>query len=240
MRDGVLRIVCTLTVAALLALTAGTRARGQSDRDREGPLWEAGPFGGATLVGEFVEQRTPAGVERELTGSSSAFFGASVGLRAWEKTEVRVTGALAPTELEFQDDDATTGTDAADVSDLGDLNVWIFGIEGAQYLASPDAPVAPYLTAGLVGTVWSLDAPPGSPVGPGADGSDTRFQFGALTGAGVRFGLPAGWGVEIEGRRYTLGNPFDGSDAFAVEGDTFDEPGTTALTAGTVALTYSF
>lgn len=240
MRQGRTRTGWTLTIAASLALTAAAPVSGQSDRDRAGPKWEAGLFGGGTLVGEFVEQRTAAGVERELTGSSSAFFGASLGLSAWEKTEIRVTGALAPTELEFQDDDALTATDAADVSDLADLDVWLFGVEGSQFLTSADVTVAPYLTAGLVGTIWSLDAEPSSPVGPGTDGSDSQFQFGALTGAGVRLNLPDRWGVEIEARRYTVGNPFDGSDAFALEGDTFDEPGTTALTTGTFAVTYSF
>lgn len=221
------RIVLSAAVAVSLALTLAAPASAQSgDQEKEtGPAWEAAVFGGGTLVGEFVEQRTAAGVERELTGSSSAFFGASLGLRAFEETEVRVTAALAPTELEFQDDDALTATDAADAPALADLDVRLLGVEGSQFLTSAGATVTPYLTAGLVGTVWSLDAGPGSPVSPGADGSDTQFEVGALTGAGVRLNLASRWSVEIEARRYTIGNPFDGSDAFALEGDTFDEPG---------------
>lgn len=239
----------SLAAVGIAALMAGTAvpAHGQEAEEEEKEhdpwVWEATAFGGLAQFGDFLEQRSPDGVERELTGSSSEIFGVSIGVGQWKRREVRLTGAFAPTELELQDDDATTGSDAADVSDLADLDVWIVGLEVSEFLtflSLADGTVAPYVTVGLTGAIWSLDAPPGSPVGPGANDSDSQLQFGALTGAGIRFDLPGAWGVAIEGRRYTLGNPFDGSDAFAVEGETFDEPGSVGLTAKTVAVTYIF
>lgn len=243
-RRGWLRI--SLVAVGIAALMAGTVAPAHAQDEEEEKqedrpwIWEAAVFGGTAGIGDFLEQRTPAGVERELTGSSSGFFGTSIRVLVRKKTEVRLTGAFTPTELEFEDDDALTGSDAADVSDLADLDVWLVGVETLQFVTSPDATVAPYLTAGLTGAIWSLDAPPSSPVGPGADGDDSQIQFGGLAGAGLRFNFLDAWGVEIETRRYTLGNPFDGSDAFALEGETFDEPGTTGLTAATVTVTYTF
>lgn len=243
--------VAPLLFALLAVVVVPLRGQltGGSEDEEHTTVWTVEAFGGGTLVGRFLEQRValPDGGtgERELTAPTSFFTGASLGVRPWSQTELRAFGAFSPSELEFEDD---TGNDSEllDVDDLADLDVFLFGIGGLQYVTDPDGVVAPYLTAGLAGTVWSLDSEPLSPVSPGVpagdeeDLTDDQFRLGAQTGIGFQVRVASSWSVRVEGNRYTLGNPFDGSDAFQAEGDTFDEPSTASLTTGTVHVSYSF
>lgn len=175
---------------------------------------------GAATFGHFLEQRVPAGGERELGAAPAVQLGGALGV-TFGITTVEVGVHHAPTELRLRDDSGT-GSDALDVDDLADLSLTTVAASIRTGLRTVRlGPVRPYGLAGLSLGVWSVDAD----AAPIEATDDTQIRFGGETGTGLAIGDGPVSGF-VEAVVTSVGNPFDGADAFRFVGggETFDEP----------------
>ncbi len=198
-------------------------------------------FGGVADYGRFLEQYAIVDDffgQRELTASTALALGVSVGAFAWEKTGVRLGFTWSPTELEFKDDSGID-VEVLDDDDLADLSAYVLSLDLMRFLLNPSRRFAPYASAGIAATWWSLGDDGG--LDEILSGDDTHFRWGGMGSIGAQYRVNRNIGVRGEIATMGLGNPFDGNDAFrTATGLTFDEPSSVRLTRITLALTYSF
>jgi len=183
-----------------------------------------GAHGGGAIFTEFLEQRADGG-ERELVAKSSPVIGGSISFSRWDLSEVRLAADWTGTEIEYQDDSGID-SDELDEEGLADLNLVVAQLAIVRHLVPRDARVSPYFTLGVNVAVWALDEVEGGEVGAT---EETQVRFGATTGIGARFAFSRRTSLKVEIDRATVGNPFDGENAFRVGGDTFDEPSTVGI-----------
>ena len=193
-----------------------------------------GVHGGGSIFTEFLEQRADGG-ERELIAKTAATIGGSVSLSRWDLSEIRFSADWTGTEIEYQDDSGVD-SDALDEEGLADLNVVVVQLAVVRHLIARDAPISPYVTLGFDVAVWALDEIADSEVGAT---EETQVRYGATTGIGARFAVAPRMGLKVEIDRATVGNPFDGENAFRAGGDTFDEPSTVGVLRLVGGLTYT-
>ena len=196
---------------------------------------------GGAFYGHFLEQRRTippniTGGERELTAQTGLSLGAALGIRLFERNVVRLSLDYLPSQLEFQDDTGN-GSDALDSGALADLQLFAVSVEAERTFFQAGR-VAPYASVGLSGGLWSLDEE-----GPITAGSqETLFRWGGTSGLGARVRLTPHLALNLEANALSLGNPFDGAEAFRVggAGETFEEPGSVRVLRVRGGLRYTF
>jgi outer membrane protein W len=237
-------IACHL---GLLALALGsTPESGHAQRRR----LTAEAYIGVANFGRFLEQRlgeelVAIAPERRLTASTALALGLGIGYWPWDnRTNVRFTFTFSPSEFEFEDDTGI-GSDRFDLDDVADLNVYAWTLEVMRFLfGREERRVAPYVTAGVTGAIWSTDDDdrrfPAARIG---GGSTSVFRVGGVAGVGLHIRLKRHWALRLELNNFALGNPFHGENAFretAGTWTTFDEPSTVRMSRLTLAGTYTF
>ena len=213
-------------VAGMVALivSATSAAPGRAQQPLPPLQITFGAHGGGAIFTEFLEQRADGG-QRELVAKSSPVIGGSISFSRWEASDIRVSADWTGTEIEYQDDSGVD-SDELDEEGLADLNLVVAQLAVVRHLVPRDARVSPFITLGVNVAVWALDEQAGGEVGAL---EETQVRFGATTGIGARFALSPRMGLKVEIDRATVGNPFDGKNAFRVGGDTFDEPSTVGI-----------
>ena len=217
--------------AVALVVSATSAEPGRAQRPLEVTI---AAHGGGSIFTEFLEQRANGG-ERELIAKTAPTIGGSISLSRWELSEVRVGLDWTGTEIEFQDD---TGDDSDELDEegLADLNLVIAQLAVVRHVIARDATISPYITLGFNVAVWALDESADGEIGAE---EETQVRIGATTGVGARFAVSPRMSFKVEIDRATVGNPFDGKNAFRVGGDTFDEPSTVGITRLMGGLTYT-
>jgi len=204
------------------------------------PRFTLGVVGAVSSFTRFLEQRVPAGGQRELTGSTVGSGGINAGVWPFEKTEVRFGVTFAPSTLEFQDDTGT-GSQTLDAENLADLNTYVFRIEALQFLAPERGRFVPYFIVGMGGALYDLTSHSPEIVNEVSDSNGTRFKIGTGIGLGAQVRATPHISLQLEGRGWALQNPFDGENSFRVtSGETFDEPSITTFIELSLGLSYSF
>lgn len=214
---------CSVLVA-LLVLAAGFAPSAVHAQDR----LQNAPFnlsfelnGGAAFYGHFLEQQIEGeGRQRELTAQTGPSLGGALGVRLFERNVVRLSVDYLPTELEYQDDTGD-GNGVLDTDGLTDLSLLAASLE-AERTFFQFGRLAPYASVGLSAGLWGIDGGSGITAGD----SETLFRWGGTSGIGARVELTSNFYLNIEANALSMGNPFDGSDAFLEDAPraTFDEP----------------
>lgn len=212
-------------LAALLVLAAGFAPSAAHAQDR----LQNAPFnlsfelnGGAAFYGHFLEQRGANSVgperERELTAQTGLSLGAAAGVRLFERNVVRLSVDYLPGSFEYQDD--TGDRDVVESTDA-DFRLLTASLE-AERTFFQFGRLAPYASVGLSAGLWGIDGGSGITAGD----SETLFRWGGTSGIGARVELTPSFYLNIEANALSMGNPFDGSDAFLEDAPraTFDEP----------------
>jgi opacity protein-like surface antigen len=205
-------------------VSATTAAPGRAQQPVRPLEITIGAHGGGAIFTEFLEQRADGG-ERELVAKSSPVVGGTISFSRWDLSEVRLGVDWSGTEIEYQDDSGTD-SDELDEEGLADLNLVVAQLSVVRHVVPRDARVSPYLTLGFNVAWWALDEVAGGEVGAE---EETQVRFGATAGIGALFAVSPRMGLRVEIDRATVGNPFDGENAFRVGGDTFDEPSTVGI-----------
>lgn len=227
----------------IAALTLGTflipsPAVGQSVAPST-PRFSLEVNGGAALFGRFLEQRLESG-ERELTAEAAPNVGFALGFQAWEKAGVRISGSFVPAQLEFRTD-IGNGSAGLNAKDVGDINVWTFGAEVVRFVSLRVGPFTPYASAGIVGSVWSLDSE-----GLASDviepENDSQLRLGFITRTGLQLNATSHLAIRLEIGALSTSSPFDGQDSFRlVDGETvFDEAESSSIRQLNLGLVYAF
>lgn len=191
---------------------------------------------GLSHFSEFLEQRVSGEGERELRAQDAPTLGGTVAFSRWPLTEIRLEFDWTRTDIEFEDDSGVDSDDLDSGEGLADLHLWFGQIAVVRYVLPRQRTVVPYLTLGANMGLWSLDEDEGSELGAE---DETQIRFGAAAGAGVRVRVSQEVGLRLEIDRTTLGNPFDGKNAYRVSGTTLDEPSTLNVLRVTAGLNYT-
>ena len=230
-----------LAPIGLLALcTLPAKAQTPESPHRLSPFVSA--MGGAGYFGRFLGQDFEEG-QRKLKGKTVGDVGGGISVGAAAGRNAGQVGVFfLPTTLRWSDDTGRD-SDALDVDDLVDLDAYVLSAEFVHFLANPDEyNIVPYTMTGVTATYWKLGDTTGPIEGAGADGSDDAiFKYGVTAGFGVQIQTGHALALKIGLNTAKLGNPFTGKNSFqAVDGHTFDEPGTVTSIAGYLGLTYTF
>ena len=230
-------------ISALLALAIPSLLL-TSPASAQSSSFAAHPFtievnGGVATFSRFLEQRIDGG-ERELTAETSPTVSVAVGYQPWEKAAIRISGSFVPAKLEYKTD-VGNGSTALDASDLGKINVVTLGVEVVRFVSLPVGPFRPYGSAGVLGSMWTMDTESLTP-GEVAPQGDGLLRLGAITRAGLQISATPQLSLRLEINSLTTGSPFDGKDSFRlVDGETvFDESEVASIRQLMLGLAFAF
>ena len=203
--------------------------------------WNVYVSGGPSTYGRFLLQRpsnaSVTATEAALRGQGGFNVGGGLGVDVMSRVGIRLNYTFGSMELTFRDDSGN-GSERLDAEGLGTLKQHVAGAELVRYMVSPRRAIAPYGSAGLVGTWWMLDDD-GARID--AAGGRTQFRFGAIGSLGVQLHANDSFDVRLEAASMSVRNPFAGRESFrALGGTTIDEPTRVSRTDFRLSAVYNF